>query len=237
MKKFLKRVFRKIRGKMSTEDLNDYLKKHDISIGQKTVFFDAKNTFVDTQRPWMLEIGDHCKITRGCIILQHDYSRSVLRRLYGEVVDGCRKTVIGNNVFIGMNSIILMGSQIGNNVIIGAGSVVSGTIPDNVVVAGNPARIIKSLDQYYQERKERYVAEAKNTAKEFYKRYKKYPSIQDMGAFFPIYLERSKEALKKNHIRTNLSGDDENEVIAFFMESKPIYDNFDSFLKETFGEN
>ena len=39
MKKFLKRVFRKIRGKMSTEDLNDYLKKHDISIGQKTVFF------------------------------------------------------------------------------------------------------------------------------------------------------------------------------------------------------
>ena len=49
---------------MSTEDLNDYLKKHDISIGQKTVFFDAKNTFVDTQRPWMLEIGDHCKITR-----------------------------------------------------------------------------------------------------------------------------------------------------------------------------
>ena len=47
---------------------------------------------------------------------------------------------IGDNVFIGMNSIILMGSHIGNNVIIGAGSVVSGNIPDNSVVGGGPSQ-------------------------------------------------------------------------------------------------
>ena len=49
---------------------------------------------------------------------------------------------------VGMKSIILMGSQIGNNVIIGAGAVVSGNIPDNVVVAGNPAKVVCTLDDY-----------------------------------------------------------------------------------------
>ena len=48
---------------------------------------------------------------------------------------------IGDNVFIGMNSIILMGSHIGNNVIIGAGSVVSGNIPDNSVVGGSQPKL------------------------------------------------------------------------------------------------
>ena len=50
---------------------------------------------------------------------------------------------IGDNVFIGMNSIILKGVTIGNGVIIGAGSVVSSDIPDNEVWAGNPARFLK----------------------------------------------------------------------------------------------
>lgn len=59
-------------------------------------------------------------------------------------------TKVGDNVFVGMKSIILMGSQIGNNVIIGAGAVVSGNIPDNVVVAGNPAKVVCTLDDYYE---------------------------------------------------------------------------------------
>ena len=52
---------------------------------------------------------------------------------------------IGKNVFIGCNCLILKGTQIGDNTTIGAGSVVSGTIPANCIVAGNPARIIKYL--------------------------------------------------------------------------------------------
>lgn len=55
---------------------------------------------------------------------------------------------IGNNVFIGSNSTILYDVTIGNNVIIGAGSVVTKNIPDGVVVAGNPARVIGSFDDY-----------------------------------------------------------------------------------------
>ena len=59
------------------------------------------------------------------------------------------KTVkIGNNVFIGARTIILPGTTIGDNTIIGAGSVVKGNIPSGVIVAGNPARVIKSIEEY-----------------------------------------------------------------------------------------
>ena len=57
---------------------------------------------------------------------------------------------IGDNSFIGAKSIILPGTQIGDNVIIGAGTVVKGKIPDNVVVAGNPCRIIRSIDEHFE---------------------------------------------------------------------------------------
>lgn len=52
---------------------------------------------------------------------------------------------IGNNVFIGANALILKGSVIGDNSVIGAGSVVSGTIPSDVIAAGNPCKIIRHL--------------------------------------------------------------------------------------------
>ncbi len=52
---------------------------------------------------------------------------------------------IGDNVWIGMNAIILKGITIGENSVIGAGAVISHNVPPNVVVVGNPARIVKNL--------------------------------------------------------------------------------------------
>lgn len=58
----------------------------------------------------------------------------------------CRPVHIGDNVFIGCNCLILKGTEIGENSIVGAGSVVCGKFPANVVLAGNPARVIKTLN-------------------------------------------------------------------------------------------
>lgn len=65
--------------------------------------------------------------------------------------------VVGNNVQIGSNAIILPGVNIGDNVIIGAGSIVTKDVPNNTVVAGIPARAIESLEEYYLKHKEDFV--------------------------------------------------------------------------------
>ena len=58
-----------------------------------------------------------------------------------------RPIIIGDGCFIGSNFIILKGTNLGKNCVVGAGSVVSGSFPDNVIIAVNPAMIIKENKQ------------------------------------------------------------------------------------------
>ncbi|WET03989.1 sugar O-acetyltransferase [Flavobacterium sp. YJ01] len=95
-------------------------------------------TILDMAR---VEIGDNCMIGPNTGIFAVSHPLTSFDRI---TMQGISKPVkIGNNVWIGGNSVILMGVSIGNNVIIGAGSVVNKDIPDNAVVAGNPAKIVK----------------------------------------------------------------------------------------------
>jgi len=217
--------------RFTSDDFTKLLKLQGIKIGKGTFFFGTNSILIDTQRPKLLEIGEYCKITAGVKIITHDYSRSVLRMKYGDIVGEARKTIIKNNVFIGVDSIILPGTQIGNNVIIGAGSVVSGNVPDNVVVAGNPAKVIRTLDEHYKIRKEKYLNEAKEYARCLNRNGIK-PSIKNMEAFFPIYLPRSKRVLEKYKINTKLNGDDEDDILEKFLNSIPVYNSFDEFIKD-----
>lgn len=232
--KYEKRFIIRKRLKMdiSASLLTNYLKEKGVQIGGGTIFHDPNTTNVATQRPWLIEIGEYCKITSGVVILDHDYSRSVLRMKFGDILGECRKTVIKNNVFIGINSIILMGAHIGNNSIVAAGSVVSGHFPDDVVIGGNPAKVICTLEEHYNKRKEKYVDEGLLYAREFYLKYNRIPTVKEMGPFFPLFLERSREALAKNNVWTKWNGDDEKEIIESFINSKPIFNDYNEFLKE-----
>lgn len=101
----------------------------------------------------MIEIGENTIISADVQILVHDYSVATAVRTVRPVTTGrlphiLKEVKIGNNVFVGMKTIILPGTTIGDNTVIGAGSVVKGNIPGGVVVAGNPARIIKSIEEY-----------------------------------------------------------------------------------------
>lgn len=97
-----------------------------------------------------IEIGDNVTLT-GIRLLTHDASAY---RETGIMKRG--KVKIGSNDFVGVGSIILCGRTIGNNVVVGAGTVVSKDIPDNVVVAGNPMKIICSYDEYMEKVKKQY---------------------------------------------------------------------------------
>ena len=220
-----------IPSKFNSKDFCQILKIKGIKIGNGTYFFGPTSTVVDTQRPSLIEIGKYCKITANVTILAHDYSRSVIRLKYGEILGEAKKTIIKDNVFIGINSIILPGAQIGNNVIIGAGSVVSGKIPDNSVAAGNPARVIRTLDEYYTRRKSKYIQEAKDYAR-YLSENGVMPTIENMGEFFPIYLPRSLENLSKYNINTKLNGDDEKDIINKFINTQPVYNSFSEFIKD-----
>ena len=227
--KFRLKVFPRFAGKY---DFNEILRASGIQVGEGTIFYDPNSMSIDRQRPWMLKIGSYCKITKGTVILTHDYSRSVLRRAYGPIVGEAGETIIGDNVFIGMNSVVLMGTKIGSNVIVGAGSVVSGVIPDNCVVAGNPARVIRTLDEHYRLRMEKSLQEAKIYVRSFARAYGRNPAMGECGPFFPLFLERSREAIAAAGINMDLNGDVREEIVEAFLDSEPMFDSFETFLAE-----
>lgn len=101
------------------------------------------NTHIDTLFPELIEIGDDFISAPGSVILAHDASLL----LFTDKIRA-EKTVVGNNVFLGSNSVIMPGIVIGNRVIIGSGAIVTHDVPDNSVVVGNPARVLCSVDDY-----------------------------------------------------------------------------------------
>lgn len=98
--------------------------------------------------PFLIELGDNVTITSGVRILTHDGSTRLVIDGSGNRYYKYSKVKIGDNVFVGINSIILPGVEIGSNVIIGAGSIVTSDISDNSVVAGSPARVISSFSKF-----------------------------------------------------------------------------------------
>lgn len=92
-----------------------------------------------------IKIGENVLIGGNCKIIDNDFHPLPASQRINQKVEDIktRPIEIGDGCFIGANSIILKGCKLGKNCVVGAGSVVSGTFPDNVIIAGNPARIIK----------------------------------------------------------------------------------------------
>lgn len=150
----ISRIVKKLLGKSENAFINppfycDY--GSHIEVG-KNFFANYNCTIIDVAK---VTIGDNCQMAPNVAIYTaghplHPVSRNSLYE-YGISV------TIGDNVWIGGNTVILPGVHIGSNTVIGAGSVVTKDIPDWVVAAGNPCRVIKKITEddkkyYYKDR-------------------------------------------------------------------------------------
>lgn len=91
-------------------------------------------------------IGNYCMFGPGVRIIDNDSHRVSPEILERRKSPNSKPIEIGNNVWIGLNCLVLKGVKVGNNSIVAAQSVVTKSIPENVIVAGNPAKIVKSFD-------------------------------------------------------------------------------------------
>lgn len=155
----LKQIYKKIRYRIASTSKKkyiDYLREQGVHIGENCTIYPGASF---GSEPYLISIGDHVTITATVQFITHDGGVEVLIDLgYEERPDKFGAITIDNNVFVGMGSIILPNVHIGSNVIIGAGSIVTKDIPDNSVAVGNPARVIKTIDEYYQKTKDSIIS-------------------------------------------------------------------------------
>lgn len=154
----IKRIWNKIQfvyANRNDEAKIKYLRSLGCKVGDGTRFIG--NAYLGTE-PFLVEIGKDCLLTDNLHFHTHDGGVKVLNSLgyfNGQRMDKMARIKIGDNCFIGSGARIMGGVRIGNNVIVGAASVVTKDVPDNSVVAGMPARIICTVDEFYKRNAER----------------------------------------------------------------------------------
>lgn len=240
----MKKILKKLLGirKTTSEELLNTLRKKGAVIGDDVLIYSTSTTMIDQSTPYLLTIGSHVRIAAGVRILTHDYAWSVLKHYAPEGVQpgavlGAQSAVeIGSCVFIGMNALITRGVKIGDHVVIGAGSVVTKDCPSNGVYAGNPARRIMSIEEYYHKRKELQFAEARSIAIRYFERFGQKPPVEVFSEYFMLFCSRE-EAMANEVFRAKLKvlGNLE-ESAAYMDQNPPMFAGYDAFLEACYKD-
>ena len=152
-----------------------YAKHLGVNLGNNVRFYGMKPTMFSTE-PWLITIGNDCYITANCLFVTHDGGTLILRKEVPDL-ELTAPIEIGNDVYIGVNTTILPGTKVGNRCIIGACSLLKGEYPDNSVIAGVPAKVIKTTDEYLEQAKQNSLHFGHLTGKDKEKELKKYFNI------------------------------------------------------------
>ena len=182
-------------GQNSNQYISD-LVAAGVKVGDRTFFQSPDTACVDVTRPLLVEIGDDCVFLENFTLLTHDNITKVFRNLYHEFLPSSGPVTIGNNVYFARNCTVLKNVTIGDNCIIGFGSVVTKNIPANSVAVGAPARVICTLDEYYEKRKKQSYEEASNLARIIYRKTGKRPTVEQMYEEFPMWMEGDQDDLR-----------------------------------------
>lgn len=129
----------RIRGEYTTEKLI----KMGFRVGNN--FKRLNGVIIDPAHCWLIKMGDNVTLAPRVHVLAHDASTCFYLG-YAKI----GRVEIGNNVFVGAESVILPNVKIGDNVVIGANSTVTRDIESNSVYAGNPAKKISTIDVFIE---------------------------------------------------------------------------------------
>ena len=147
------------------------------------VNFDSNSLFIYGNinwgtEPWIITLGNNVHLTNDITFVTHDGGTLLFRDRQHDL-EITKPITLGDNVYVGTNTTILPGVNIGNDVVIGACSVVTRDIPNGSVAVGNPARVIKTTEEYFEKLKKESLhlghlkGEEKNTALKKYYNYQK----------------------------------------------------------------
>lgn len=181
---------RKIYYRSSGERYISFLRKKGVQVGEGTIVFNSKDIQIDYSRPELLKIGSNVFLHKGTTILTHDWASFCFVNKYNEFIPSHGKVIIGNNVWLGENVTILKGVSIGDNVIIGYGSIVTKSIPANSVAVGAPAKVICTIDEYFEKRKTEYLKECVDFA-QCIKATGREPQIEDFYDDYVLFVDGS----------------------------------------------
>lgn len=136
-----------LNNRVFTDAYSKYLSKHGVCFHGRPNYI-ASSAYFDGQGLKDIEIGGEVVISREVMLLTHDYSiENALHAVGGGTADRHLKldgTIsIGENSFIGARASLLPGTKVGKDCIVGACAVVKGEIPDDSIVIGNPAKVVK----------------------------------------------------------------------------------------------
>lgn len=205
----------------------NYLRKKGIMIGKDCFFQSPSTAVVDITRPLLVEIGNHCYFLENFTLLTHDNVAKVFGPTYHDFLPSSGKVIIGNNVYFTRNCTVLKGVTIGDNCIIGYGSTIVKSIPPNSVVAGTPAKVICTVEEYYNRRKEESLKEAFEHVRIIYLKTGKRPTVEQMWEEFPFWLNGD-----QNDARLRFSA--EYQTKGFYKywkkEHKALFSSFDEFV-------
>lgn len=134
------KLFR-ISDEKTCEMVNSWFRKNGMKVGYNCHIYSN----IGKAEAYLIEIGDNVTISNDVQIITHDNS---IIKLIDNMTDYFGKVIIQDDCFIGARAIILPGVTIGKNSIVGAGSVVTRSVEDYCVVAGNPAKKICDVDQF-----------------------------------------------------------------------------------------
>lgn len=141
-------LFQKVKRKLYAMLVSpiQYAKKIGVNMGNNVHIYGKVHWGTE---PCIITIGNNVHITDGVKFITHDGGTLLFREEVPDL-EITKPISIGSNVYLGNSVLIMPGVTIGSNVIIGAGAIVTHDITDNSVAVGVPARVIKTIDEYYE---------------------------------------------------------------------------------------